>query len=116
MADILDAASFHPKFRLQGETCCCFIDMRAGILMICTLTVIGSLSQFGYEKDHGKDMWWLWMYVVMSSFFALIGVSAVISYRRFLAKLYCVWLVISCVIWIIDGIIYADDTLGCLNL
>lgn len=102
---------YHPSINLQGETCCCFIELRIGVMMITAITVLGSLSQFMYEGKHG-NAWWLWLYVGLCSSAAIIGFLAAWLYRPMLAKIYIVWLMLSTIIWIVDGVLYADDMLG----
>ena len=103
---------YHPSINLQGETCCCFIELRVGVMMIAILTVIAAVSQYFYEQSSSYNEWWLWVYVGLCVIASIIGISAACLYKQLLAKIYCGWLIISCIIWIIDGILYADDTLG----
>ena len=112
MSESGQARQYHPSLNLQGETCCCFIELRVGVIMISVLTVTAAVSQYFYEQSNSYNEWWLWCYVGLSTAAACIGISAACLYRALLAKIYCVWLIISCVIWIVDGILYADDTLG----
>eukprot|EP01084_Bolivina_argentea_P281290 481244_1 len=106
---------YHPRLNLQGETCCCFIEIRAGVIMICLISIIAAVSQYFYEatdESNNKIVWWLWIYVGLCSGAAIIGILSACLYKPLLAKIYCVWMIISCVIWIVDGILFSDDTLG----
>ena len=103
---------YHPSLNLQGETCCCFIELRVGVIMIGILTVTAAISQYFYEQSSNFNEWWLWIYVGLCTIAAIIGIASACLYKPLLAKIYCGWLVISCIIWIVDGVLYADDTLG----
>ena len=79
--------------------------------MITAVTIIGSLSQWLYEAKSG-NVWWLWVYVGLCSSAAIVGFLAAWLYKPMLAKIYIGWLMVSSVIWIVDGVLYADDMLG----
>ena len=102
---------FDPSKNIEGETCCCFIEIRVAVIMISIITIIAAVSQYFYE-DHGADIWWLWTYCGLSALAATIGIASACLYKPILAKIYTVWLIISCVIWIVDGILFSSDTLG----
>lgn len=102
---------YHPSLNLQGETCCCFIELRAGVMMITAVTIVSALTQWMYEAKHGNE-WWLWLYVGLCSSAALIGFTAAWLYKPTMCKIYIGWLIVSAVIWIVDGVLYADDMLG----
>ena len=78
--------------------------------MICVLTVIAAISEYFYETT--AKQWWLWVYVGLAVSFGTIGIISACLYKPLLAKIYCGWLIVSCIIWIVDGILYADDSLG----